>query len=52
MPGPLIVHAIYESLGESALQRRRKTMARRLPKRNPRTGRFEKSGSRRRRRRR
>lgn len=52
MPAPLIAHALYEALGERALNRRSKTMARRTPKRNPRTGRFEKSGSSRKRRRR
>lgn len=48
MPAPLIVHVVYETLSPSPL-RRSKTMARRTPKRNPRTGRFEKSGGRRRR---
>lgn len=49
MPAPLIAHALYEALGERALTKRSKPMARRLPKRNPRTGRFERSGGRRRR---
>lgn len=42
--------AIYESLGKRA-RKKGNTMAR-TPKRNPRTGRFERSGSRRRSRRR
>lgn len=51
MPIPLIAHTLYESLGERAYNRR-KAMARRTPKRNPRTGRFERSGAKKRRRRR
>lgn len=49
MPAPLIVEVLYQAFPN---RKKGSAMSRRLPKRNPRTGRFERSGGRRRSRRR
>lgn len=48
MPAPLIVEVLYQAFPN---RKKGSAMSRRLPKRNPRTGRFEKTGHKRRRRR-
>lgn len=48
MPAPLVVEILYQAFPN---RKKGSAMSRRLPKRNPRTGRFEKTGHKRRRRR-